>query len=75
MVAKRSHHSAIHRVTHRITYLRFDSVCLETERVIGNVGGEDLAGVASLHKVDEGDVVVGPIDQLDQYSKNLEEVG
>ena len=41
MVAKRSHHNAIHRVTNRITYLRFDhgGVYLETERVIGNVAG------------------------------------
>tara|TARA_B110001452_G_scaffold188428_1_gene158747 strand:+ start:150 stop:326 length:177 start_codon:yes stop_codon:yes gene_type:complete len=29
--------------------------------------------VASLHRVDEDDVVVVPIDQLDQYSKNQEQ--
>ena len=41
-MAKRSHHNAIHRVTNRITYLRFDDerVCLETEREIGSVGDE-----------------------------------
>ena len=31
--------------------------------------------MASLHKVDEGDVVVVRIDQLDQYSRNQEQDG
>ena len=31
--------------------------------------------VASLHRVDEDDVVVVPIDQLDQCSRSQEEVG
>jgi len=42
--------------------------------VIGNVAGEGLAVVVSLHD-NEDVVVVVPIDQLDQCSRSQEEVG